>query len=167
MPPVPGQEFVEAVLRRPGDAGEHIGEPGPRIDTVEPGGADRGVHGGRAPAVAVGAGEQSRSATLIQAIGDWLKQKRARVSSKSRLGEKLAHIARHWVGLRVFLADGRVEMDGNSVENLAKLIALNRKNALFAGHDEGAAAWGRIASPMETGKLNGPAGLIVHTGDGA
>ena len=26
---------------------------------------------------------------------------------------------------------------------------------MFAGHDEGAAAWGRIASPIETAKLNG------------
>ena len=33
-------------------------------------------------------------------------------------------------------------------------LALNRKNALFAGHDEGAAAWGRIASLIETAKMN-------------
>ena len=98
---------------------------------------------------------QVRSAPLVEAFGDWLKQKRARVSPKSRLGEKLAYIARHWDGLQVFLADGRVEMDSNSVENLARPIALNRKNALFAGHDEGAAAWARIASLIETAKLNG------------
>ena len=65
-----------------------------------------------------------------------------------------ARIARHWDGLQLFLADGRVEMDSNSVENLARPIALSRKNALFAGHDEGAAAWGRIASLIETAKLN-------------
>ena len=97
---------------------------------------------------------QARSAPLVQAFGDWLKQQRARVSPKSRLGEKLAYIARHWDGLQLFLADGRVEMDSNAVENLARPIALNRKNALFAGHDEGAAAWGRIASLLETAKLN-------------
>ncbi len=34
-------------------------------------------------------------------------------------------------------------------------IALNRKNALFAGHDEGGKAWGRIASLIETCKING------------
>ena len=34
-------------------------------------------------------------------------------------------------------------------------IALSRKNALFAGHDEGAAAWGRIGSLIETCKMNG------------
>ena len=46
-------------------------------------------------------------------------------------------------------------MDSNCVENLVRPIALNRKNALFAGHHDGAAAWGRIASLIETAKLNG------------
>jgi hypothetical protein len=33
-------------------------------------------------------------------------------------------------------------------------IALNRKNAVFAGHDEGGRASGRIASLIETCKIN-------------
>ncbi|MCY3754269.1 MAG: IS66 family transposase [Alphaproteobacteria bacterium] len=98
---------------------------------------------------------QARSAPLVEAFGEWLKQQRARISPKSRLGEKLAYVARHWDGLRLFLADGRVEMDSNAVENLARPIALTRKNALFAGHDEGAVAWGRIASLTQTARLNG------------
>ena len=72
-----------------------------------------------------------------------------------RLGEKLGYIHRHWDGLQTFLTDGRVEIDSDAVENLVRPIALNRKNALFAGHDEGAKAWGRIASLIETAKING------------
>jgi hypothetical protein len=34
-------------------------------------------------------------------------------------------------------------------------IVLNRKNALFAGHDEGAENWACIASLIESCKLNG------------
>jgi len=34
-------------------------------------------------------------------------------------------------------------------------IALNRKNALFAGHDQGAENWACIASLVETCKLHG------------
>ena len=51
----------------------------------------------------------------------------------------------------------RVEMDSNVVENTIRPLALNRKNALFAGHDEGAAAWARIeiTSSVETAKMNG------------
>ncbi|MDE0436660.1 MAG: transposase domain-containing protein [Bryobacterales bacterium] len=73
---------------------------------------------------------------------------------KSRLSEKPAYIARKWDGLRIFLEDGRVEMDSNSVENPAELIIQTRKNGLFAGHDEGAAAWGCIGSVIDTAKPN-------------
>jgi len=98
---------------------------------------------------------KARTAPLVAAFSDWLQAQRLRVSSKSRLGEKLAYIHRHWDGLQTFLHDGRVEIDSNPVENLVRPIALNRKNALFAGHDEGGKAWGRIASLIETAKING------------
>lgn len=98
---------------------------------------------------------QARTAPLVEAFGVWVREQRARVSAKTRLGEGLAYIARFWDGLGVFLADGRVEMDTNAVENRIRPLALTRKNALFAGHDEGAAAWGRIASSIETAKMNG------------
>lgn len=45
-------------------------------------------------------------------------------------------------------------MDSNPVENLISPIALNRKNVLFAGHDEDGKSWGRIASLIETAKIN-------------
>ena len=46
-------------------------------------------------------------------------------------------------------------MDTNAVERSIRPLALNRKNALFAGHDRGATHWGIIASLIETCKLNG------------
>lgn len=52
------------------------------------------------------------------------------------------------------LNDGRIEIDSNTVERRIRPIALNRKNALFAGSDEGGAAWGVVASLIETCKLN-------------
>jgi transposase len=98
---------------------------------------------------------QARTAPLVETFREWLIGQRSRVSAKSRLGEKLGYIHRHWDGLQTFLTDGRVEIDSNGVENLIRPIALNRKNALFAGHDEGGKAWGRIASLIETAKING------------
>jgi transposase len=98
---------------------------------------------------------QARTAPLVTAFGEWLQAQRRKISGKSRLGEKLAYIHNHWDGLQTFLTDGRVEIDSNRVENLIRPIALNRKNALFAGHDEGGIAWGRIASLIETCKING------------
>ncbi len=75
--------------------------------------------------------------------------------AKSRLGEKLTYIHNHWDGLQTFLTDGRIEIGSNRVENLIRPIALNRKNALFAGLDEGGVAWGRIGSLIGTCKING------------
>ena len=98
---------------------------------------------------------KDRTRPLMADFKIWLRDQRSRISAKSRLGEKLAYISRHWDGLNVFLEDGRVEIDSNAVERTIRPIALNRKNALFAGHDEGGTAWGRIASLIETCKLNG------------
>ncbi len=96
---------------------------------------------------------QQLSAPLVAAFGDWLKEKRSRISAKSRLGEKLSYIANQGEGLQVFLADGRVEMDSNPVENRIRPLALGRKNFLFCGHDEGGRSWARVASLIETCKL--------------
>ena len=97
---------------------------------------------------------QEKSAPLVADFRQWLTHQRARISAKSRLGEKLGYIHRHWDGLQIFLADGRVEMDTNPVENTIRPITLNRKNALFAGHDEGGHTWARMASLIETCKIN-------------
>ena len=98
---------------------------------------------------------RKRSAPLIEVFEKWLEIQRARVSAKSRLGEALRYIAKHMTGLKRYLDDGRLEIDSNVVERTIRGVALNRKNALFAGHDEGAENWGMIASLIETCKLNG------------
>jgi hypothetical protein len=100
------------------------------------------------------AARQERSSPKITEFENWLTDRRARVSAKSPLGEALKYIAEYWGGLRLFVIDGRIEMDGNAVERTIRPIALNRKNALFAGHDAGAQNWGVIASLIETCKLN-------------
>ena len=97
---------------------------------------------------------QERSVPLVADMHTWLVHHRARVATKSPLGEALAYIAKYWDGLKLFLTDGRIEIDNNSVERTIRPIALNRKNALFAGHDAGAENWAIIASLIETCKLN-------------
>ena len=55
----------------------------------------------------------------------------------------------------MFLDDGRVEMDTNVVERAIRPVALNRKNALFAGSDGGARHWAIAMTLIQTAKLNG------------
>ncbi len=97
---------------------------------------------------------RERSKPIIEAFEVWLTLNRARVSAKSPLGEALKYIAKYWDGLVLFLEDGRIERDSNAVECAIRPIALNRKNALFAGHDAGTQNWAMIASLIETCKLN-------------
>ena len=72
----------------------------------------------------------------------WLEQQLARVPGGSPIAEDIRYGLSHWEGLIRFLDDGRIEIDSNIVERSIRPIALNRKNALFAGSDEGGANWG-------------------------
>lgn len=100
------------------------------------------------------AARQERSKPIIEAFEVWLTTHRARVSAKPPIGEALKYIAKYWDGLLLFLDDGRIDLNSNAVERTIRPIALNRKNALFAGHDAGAQNWAMIASLIETSKLN-------------
>ena len=98
---------------------------------------------------------QERSKPLVAELNVFVRAQRELLSRKSSMGQALGYLMNHWDGLCVYLDDGRVEMDNNPVENLIRPLTLNRKNALFAGHDEGAQNWARLASLIGTCKLNG------------
>ena len=98
---------------------------------------------------------QEKSKPLVLALKTWLEQQLARVSTKSVIAEVIRYGLNHWDGLVRFLDDGRIELDTNIVERSIRPIVLNRKNALFAGHDQGAENWAAIASLVETCKLYG------------
>jgi hypothetical protein len=97
---------------------------------------------------------QVEAVPLIEDMAVWLKTERAKVSRKSPLGNALTYLAKYWQGLTLFLEDGRVELDNNTVEREIRPLTLNRKNSLFAGHDQGGVTWGIIASFVGTCKLN-------------
>jgi len=98
---------------------------------------------------------QERSKPLVLALRAWLEQQIARVSGKATIAEHIRYALNHWNGLTRFLDDGRIELDTNIVERSIRPVVLNRKNALFAGHDQGAENWACIASLIETCKLCG------------
>ncbi len=101
------------------------------------------------------AARQQRSQPIIDGLEPWLRGKLALVSQKSKLAEAIRYPLSRWAGRSRFLDDGRVEIDSNAVERSIRPIALNRKNALFAGSDGGGEHWATIAALIETCKLNG------------
>ena len=98
---------------------------------------------------------QHRAKPLVAALKAFVWAQRQRLSRNSHMGKALGYLVNHWDGLSLYLEDGRVEMDNNPVENLIRPLTLGRKNSLFAGHDEGAQSWARLASLIGTCKLNG------------
>ena len=97
---------------------------------------------------------QNETKPLLEAMKTWLEQELGRVSAKSKLANAIRYALRHWQGLGLFLEDGRVEVNSNTVERTIRPIKLGRKNHLFAGSDGGAESWATIASLIQTAKLN-------------
>ena len=98
---------------------------------------------------------QHKSRPIVDELEPWLREKLALISQKTKLAEAIRYALSRWKGLIRFIDDGRIEIDSNVVERSIRPIALNRKNALFAGSDRGAEHWAVIASLIETCKLGG------------
>jgi transposase len=97
---------------------------------------------------------REQSKPIIDDLESWLRAKLALISQKTKLAEAIRYALSRWEGLSRFIDDGRIEIDSNVVERSIRPIALNRKNALFAGSDGGGEHWAIIASLVESCKLN-------------
>ena len=67
---------------------------------------------------------QERSKPLVEALHAWLAIQLGRVSGRSTLAEAIRYALRHWQGLVLFLEDGRLELDTNTVERTMRAVAL-------------------------------------------
>ena len=97
---------------------------------------------------------QARSKPIVTALKPWFEESLVKISKSSPLADHIRYGLNHWDGLVLFLDDGRIEIDSNTVERSIRPLALTRKNALFAGHDLGGQNWAIAASFTETCKLN-------------
>jgi transposase len=60
------------------------------------------------------------------------------VLPKSPLGDAVRYLTNQWAALQHFVEDGHLAIDNNRAENQLRVVALGRKNWLFAGSLEGA-----------------------------
>jgi hypothetical protein len=77
---------------------------------------------------------QERSRPLVEAMKAWLTETLDRISGRSALAQTIRYALNHWSGLVLFLDDGRLELNTNTVERAMRPVALGRKNALFLAH---------------------------------
>jgi hypothetical protein len=81
---------------------------------------------------------EEKARPLLGELHDWLEAMASRATPKSPLGKAIGYAQKRWGALTRYLDDGRLEIDNGEVERLIRLVALGRKNFLFAGSDAGA-----------------------------
>jgi hypothetical protein len=97
---------------------------------------------------------RGRTAPLMEELRTRLSSMVGQLFSQSPLAEAINYAINHWDGLTLFLGDGRVEVDTNTVERSMRPIAMGRRNSLFSGNEGGARSWAILASLVNTAKLN-------------
>lgn len=98
---------------------------------------------------------QARAGPQLQALHDWLHDTLRSLSRKSALAGAIRYALGRWTALTRYVDDGRIEMDNNAAERALRVVALGRKNFLFAGSDSGGHSAAAIYSLLGSAALNG------------
>jgi len=98
---------------------------------------------------------QGHSVPLLATIAAERDQLTRTVLPKSPLGEALRYLTNQWAALQRFVEDGRLAIDNNRAENQLRIVALGRKNWLFAGSFEGARRAALLYSLVQSCALAG------------
>lgn len=98
---------------------------------------------------------QARAGPLLEDLHAWLRQTLSKLSQRSALAEAIRYATTRWPALTRYVDDGRIEIDNNAAERALRVVALGRKNYLFAGSDAGGERAAAIYSLIGSAKLNG------------
>jgi len=96
-----------------------------------------------------------RSRPLLASLRRWLEETLFKLSKKSDTAQAVRYALGRWEALLRYVDDGRLEIDNNAAERALRVVALGRKNYLFAGSDRGGERAATIYSLIGTAKLNG------------
>ena len=91
----------------------------------------------------------------MEALRVWLDQTLQTLSAKSDMAGAIRYALTRWTALTRYLYDGTAEIDNNAAERALRVVALGRKNYLFAGSNPGGERAAAIYSLLGTAKLNG------------
>ena len=97
---------------------------------------------------------RERARPLIGELETFLREKRAKLSSKSDLARAIDYMLKRWPAFARFLDDGRICLTNNAAERALRGIAVGRHNWTFAGSDEGGRRAAAMYTLIETAKLN-------------
>ncbi|MBB5057405.1 transposase-like protein [Granulicella aggregans] len=97
---------------------------------------------------------QARATPVMEELRVWLDQTLQTLSAKSDMAGEIRYALSRWTALTRYLDDGTVEIDNNAAERALRVVALGRKNYLFAGSNNGGERAAAIYSLLGTAKLN-------------
>ena len=95
-----------------------------------------------------------RARPLLESLKQWLEATLGKLSRKSDTALAVRYALGRWQALLRYLDDGSIEIDNNAAERALRVVALGRKNYLFAGSDAGGERAAAIYSLIGTAKLN-------------
>ena len=101
------------------------------------------------------AARQARAKPLLAILHDWMETMLGRLSRKSATAAAIRYALSRWRALTRYADDGHLEIDNNAAERALRVVALGRKNYLFAGSDTGGERAAAIYSLLGSAKLNG------------
>ena len=95
---------------------------------------------------------EQRSVALFDELKAKITQIALHALPSSKLAEACQYALNQWARLKVYLQNGRVEIDQNLCENAMRPLALGRKNWLHVGSEAAGPKIAAILSIMETCK---------------
>jgi transposase len=91
----------------------------------------------------------------MEDLREWFDATLQTLSVKSDMAGAIRCALSRWNALTRYLDDGDVEIDNNAAERALRVVALGRKNYLFAGSNRGGERAAAFYSLIGTAKLNG------------
>ncbi len=96
---------------------------------------------------------QEQSVPLLAQIDEQRQALARTVLPKSPLGDAVRYLTNQWAALQRFTEDGQLAIDNNLWEDQLRVVAVGRKNWLFAGSFEGARRAALLYSLVQSCKL--------------
>ena len=96
---------------------------------------------------------QQHSKPILEEIRGRLEDWSIEVLPKSPIGQAVGYARGQWIALNRYTEDGDLDIDNNLAERVLRIVALGRKNWLFAGSDAGAERAAIIYSLVASCKL--------------
>jgi transposase len=96
-----------------------------------------------------------RAGPLLVQLYDYLLEQSGLHPPKSPMGKAITYVINNWKELSQFITDPVLPLDNNASERALRIIALGRKNYLFAGSDDAATNLAGLYSLVASCELHG------------